>query len=188
MAAALGGGGGLVVRCLWGAARRTAPLGARAASGITKDMLPGPYPRTPEERAAAAKKYNMLVEDYKPYPDDGMGYGDYPMLPNRSQHERDPWYEWDHPDLRLNWGEPMHWDFDMYIRNRVDTSPTAISWDTMCRHLFGFIFFMGFMFWVGEKYPSYQPVGPKQYPYNNLYLERGGDPSKEPEPVKHYVI
>uniref|UniRef100_UPI00398F4FBB NADH dehydrogenase [ubiquinone] 1 beta subcomplex subunit 8, mitochondrial isoform X1 n=1 Tax=Pristiophorus japonicus TaxID=55135 RepID=UPI00398F4FBB len=46
---------------------------ARAASGLSKDMLPGPYPRTPEERAIAAKKYNMRVEDYEPYPDDGMG-------------------------------------------------------------------------------------------------------------------
>ena len=70
-------------------------------------MLPGPYPKTPEERAATAKKYNMQVEDYEPYPDDGMGYGDYPKLPDRSQQERDPWYDWDHPDLRLNWGEPV---------------------------------------------------------------------------------
>lgn len=30
--------------------------------------------------------------------------------------------------------------------------------------------------------------GPKQYPYNNLYLERGGDPDKEPEEVKNYEI
>nr|XP_012624219.1 NADH dehydrogenase [ubiquinone] 1 beta subcomplex subunit 8, mitochondrial isoform X1 [Microcebus murinus]XP_012624225.1 NADH dehydrogenase [ubiquinone] 1 beta subcomplex subunit 8, mitochondrial isoform X1 [Microcebus murinus] len=158
------------------------------ASNMTKDMLPGPYPRTPEERAAAAKKYNMRVEDYEPYPDDGMGYGDYPKLPDRSQHERDPWYDWDHSDLRLNWGEPIHWDLDMYIRNRVDTSPTPVSWNVMCKQLFGFVAFMIFMFWVGEKYPSYQPVGPKQYPYNDLYLERGGDPTKEPEPVVHYEI
>lgn len=34
-------------------------------------------------------------------------YGDYPKLPERSQHERDPWYDWDHQDLRLNWGEPV---------------------------------------------------------------------------------
>ncbi|XP_016341079.1 NADH dehydrogenase [ubiquinone] 1 beta subcomplex subunit 8, mitochondrial-like [Sinocyclocheilus anshuiensis] len=81
-------------------------LGTRAASGPSKDMLPGSYPRTPEETAAAAKKYNMTLEDYKPYPDDGMGYGDYPLLPERSQQERDPWYQWDHPDLRRNWGEP----------------------------------------------------------------------------------
>lgn len=45
----------------------------RPAFHMTKDMLPGSYPRTPEERAAAAKKYNMRVEDYEPYPDDGMG-------------------------------------------------------------------------------------------------------------------
>lgn len=28
----------------------------------------------------------------------------------------------------------------------------------------------------------------KQYPYNNLYLERGGDPEKQPEEVKNYEI
>ncbi|KAJ8264348.1 hypothetical protein GJAV_G00148120 [Gymnothorax javanicus] len=161
---------------------------ARAASGISKDMLPGPYPKTPEEIAAAAKKYNMSLEDYKPYPDEGMGFGDYPMLPARSQHERDPWYQWDHPDLRRNWGEPMHWDFDMFIRNRVDTSPSPVDWQTMCKHLFGFLGFMFLMFYLGEKFPAYQPVAPKQYPYNDLYLERGGDPNKEPEEVKHYEI
>lgn len=34
-------------------------------------------------------------------------YGDYPMLPKRSAHERDPWYQWDQPDIRHNWGEPV---------------------------------------------------------------------------------
>ncbi|XP_048194426.1 NADH dehydrogenase [ubiquinone] 1 beta subcomplex subunit 8, mitochondrial [Perognathus longimembris pacificus] len=180
--------GALGVRWLQRTARSVVPLGARTAFHMTKDMLPGPYPKTPKERAAAAKKYNMRVEDYEPYPDDGMGYGDYPKLPDRSQHERDPWYEWDHMDLRTNWGEPLHWDLDMYNRNRVDTSPTPVSWDSMCKQLFGFVAFMVFMFWVGDMFPSYQPVGPKQYPYNNLYLERGGDPTKEPEPVVHYDI
>uniref|UniRef100_UPI0037E89C73 NADH dehydrogenase [ubiquinone] 1 beta subcomplex subunit 8, mitochondrial n=1 Tax=Semicossyphus pulcher TaxID=241346 RepID=UPI0037E89C73 len=162
--------------------------GARAASGSTKDTVLGPYPKTPEERAAAAKKYNMRVEDYEPFPDNGEGYGDYPKLPDRSQHERDPWYQWDHPDLRRNWGEPMHWQFDMFIRNRVDTSPSPVSWSRMCKHLFGFIGFMLFMFYLGEKFPAYQPVAPKQYPYNNLYLEKGGDPEKQPEEVKNYEI
>ncbi|KAM8923947.1 NADH dehydrogenase [ubiquinone] 1 beta subcomplex subunit 8, mitochondrial [Pelodytes ibericus] len=160
----------------------------RSASGVSKIDLPGPYPKTPEERAAAAKKYNMRVEDYEPYPDDGMGFGDYPKLPDKSQQERDPWYTWDIPDLRRNWGEPMHWDFDMYTRNRVDTSPSPVPWNTMCKCLFGFMGFMLFMFWLGEKYPFYPPVAPKQYPYNNLYLERGGDPSKEIEEVKNYTI
>uniref|UniRef100_A0ABI7YWN4 NADH dehydrogenase [ubiquinone] 1 beta subcomplex subunit 8, mitochondrial n=3 Tax=Felidae TaxID=9681 RepID=A0ABI7YWN4_FELCA len=164
----------LGVRWLQRAARTVVPLGARTASHITKDMLPGPYPKTPEERAAAAKKYNMRVEDYQPYPDDGMGYGDYPKLPDRSQQERDPWYDWDHQDLRLNWGEPMHWDLDMYIRNRVDTSPTPVSWNLMCKHLFGFVAFMLFMFWVGETYPTYQPVCRHHLFYNLGFLSALG--------------
>lgn len=40
---------------------------------MSKGDLPGPYPTTPEERAAAAKKYNMRVEDYEPYGDKGEG-------------------------------------------------------------------------------------------------------------------
>lgn len=52
----------------------------------------------------------------------------------------------------------MHWDFDMYIRNRVDTSPTPVSWSKMCKYLFGYIGFMLFMFYLGEKFPAYQPV------------------------------
>ncbi|XP_039410294.1 NADH dehydrogenase [ubiquinone] 1 beta subcomplex subunit 8, mitochondrial [Corvus cornix cornix] len=165
-----------------------APSGARAASEMSKDMMPGPYPRTPEERAAAAKKYNMRVEDYQPYPDDGLGYGDYPMLPNKSQYERDPWYQWDQPDMRHNWGEPMHWDFDMYIRNRVDTSSTVVPWHTMSKHFFIFLSIMLIMFGLGAIYPSYRPVGPKQYPFDDLYLEKGGDPSKKPPAVIHYEI
>ncbi|KAK2501485.1 hypothetical protein MC885_018049 [Smutsia gigantea] len=121
----------LGARWLQRTARNVVPLGARTASHITKDMLPGPYPRTPEERSAAAKKYNMRVEDYEPYPDDGMG---------------------------ITLSIVMHWDIDMYIRNRVDTSPTPVSWNVMCKHLFGFVAFMVFMFWVGETYPTYQPV------------------------------
>lgn len=46
---------------------------AALASGLSKDKLPGPYPKTPEERAAAAKKYNLTIEDYEPYPDKGDG-------------------------------------------------------------------------------------------------------------------
>lgn len=44
-----------------------------SASG-TPTELRGAHPKTPEEMAAAAKKYNMTVEDYKPYTDDGDGW------------------------------------------------------------------------------------------------------------------
>lgn len=115
-------------------------------------------------------------------------YGDYPMLPYKSQYERDPWYQWDQPEMRHNWGEPMHWDFDMYTRNRADTSPTVVPWHTMRKHFFLFLGTMLIMFGLGAIYPSYMPVGPKQYPFNDLYLEKGGDPNKKPPPVIHYEI
>lgn len=40
-------------------------------SDWNKDYKPGPYPQTEKERIAAAKKYNLLPEEYKPYADDG---------------------------------------------------------------------------------------------------------------------
>lgn len=40
-----------------------------------KDYLPGPCPKTDEEKAAAAKKYGIPLEEYRTYPDDGSGYG-----------------------------------------------------------------------------------------------------------------
>ncbi|XP_061428837.1 NADH dehydrogenase [ubiquinone] 1 beta subcomplex subunit 8, mitochondrial [Lethenteron reissneri] len=156
-------------------------VAAASASTSSKSQLPGPYPRTPEEVAAAARKYNMHPSDYKPYPDDGMGYGDYPQLPEKSQHEKDPSYHWDSADLRRNWGEPMHFEFDMYTRNRVDTTPLLVPWHTMCKQLFGFIGGMMLFFWLGNQFPLFRPVLPKQYPFTGLYEEKGGDPTKKPE-------
>uniref|UniRef100_A0A8C8UK02 NADH dehydrogenase [ubiquinone] 1 beta subcomplex subunit 8, mitochondrial n=1 Tax=Peromyscus maniculatus bairdii TaxID=230844 RepID=A0A8C8UK02_PERMB len=104
---AVAGAAALGVQWLQRAACSVVPLEARRAFHVTKDMLPEQCPRTPEERAKGAKKYNMRVKDYKPYPDEGMGYGDYPKLPDLSQQERDPWYERDNSEMRLNWGKTM---------------------------------------------------------------------------------
>ena len=117
-------------------------------SYIRKDMLPGPYPKTLEEQVATAKKYNMQVEDEEPWLGDGMGYGDYPKFPDRSQQERDPWCDWDHPNLMLNWGELRLWDLGVYSRKRVDASSTPISWNLTHKQLRSFTAFMTFMFWV----------------------------------------
>ena len=59
-------------------------MARRSAGNWNYQWMPGPYPRTKEERLAAAKKYNLEPEDYKPFPEDGylgMGLGDYPDLP-----------------------------------------------------------------------------------------------------------
>jgi len=73
-----------------------------------RDWMPGPYPKTPEERAAAAKKYNLRVEDYEPYPDDGWGYGDYPKLPLVSATARNPYEDYDIPTVKRNFNEPVN--------------------------------------------------------------------------------
>ena len=49
----------------------------------------------------------MLPQDYVPYEDDGMGYGDYPKLPLISTDMKDPYYNWDYPDMKRNFGEPV---------------------------------------------------------------------------------
>lgn len=40
--------------------------------GWNKDFKPGPLPKNEEERRAAAKKYGLLPEEYKTYPEDCM--------------------------------------------------------------------------------------------------------------------
>jgi len=76
-------------------------------SDWNRDWKPGPYPKTPEERAAAAKKYGLRVEDYEPYPDDGTGYGDYPKLPDVSVEGRSPYAVYDEPVYKRNFNEPV---------------------------------------------------------------------------------
>lgn len=69
------------------------------------DQKPGPFPVTEEEKIAAAKKYNMLREEYEPYPDGT--YGDYPKLPIQSINERDVYYPWTDTYHRRMHSEPV---------------------------------------------------------------------------------
>ena len=69
--------------------------GARHASVMKwhQEWMPGPYPVTQEQRAAAAKKYGLLVEDYEPMPEGEVG--DYPKLPDVGYYGRDPYADYD---------------------------------------------------------------------------------------------
>jgi len=80
---------------------------------------PGPYPDTEEKRVAAARKYGLIPEDYEPYdPSEGKSCGDYPKLPLVAEAMRDPHYGWDMPELRRDFNEPLHYDWDMYREQR----------------------------------------------------------------------
>lgn len=72
-----------------------------------KDFKPAKFPETKKERDASAEKYNLLPEEYKTYADDGMGYGDYPKLPDVGVEQRDPYYPYDFPEHRRNFNEPV---------------------------------------------------------------------------------
>jgi len=77
-------------------------------AGWNKDYKPAPYPQTEKERLAAAKKYYLLPEEYKPYADDGLGYGDYPKVGGGLGVEaKDTYYPWDYPEHKRNHHEPV---------------------------------------------------------------------------------
>merc|ERR1711879_501795 len=80
---------------------------------------PGPYPINDEERAAAARKYGMLLEDYKPNEDPDAMMGDYPDLPIEPQAEKNAMYEWDCPEYRRNYGEPLQEEWWKYQEIRL---------------------------------------------------------------------
>ncbi|XP_017888653.1 NADH dehydrogenase [ubiquinone] 1 beta subcomplex subunit 8, mitochondrial-like, partial [Ceratina calcarata] len=81
---------------------------------------PGPYPKTEEERKKAAEKYNLHIDDYKPFPNDHRHSGDYPDLPWISYDARDPFYPWDMPAMRRNYGEPIHKFNDQMLGDKYD--------------------------------------------------------------------
>ncbi|CAL4208007.1 unnamed protein product, partial [Meganyctiphanes norvegica] len=132
-----------------------------------KDWKPGPIPKTPEEHAAAARKYGLRLDEYKPYPDDGIGLGDYPSLPNVSTDARNPFGQYDHPEHRRNFGEPIHADTDMFGLDRVDdTTNPRYSWQTQAMAFFGVMSAcLAFYFMVdAPETKMHWPVMPKQYP------------------------
>jgi len=133
-----------------------------------KDFKPGPYPRTPEERAAAAKKYGLIPEDYEPYPEnvDGPGYGDYPKLPEVSGDARDPYHTWDFPEHKRNFNEPLNAEFDMLGEDRYNANAR--------NNPSGLVMVASFLLVICGTYALYifceqhkyiQPLMPKQLPY-----------------------
>lgn len=79
----------------------------------------GPYPRTPEELELAAKKYNLIPEDYKPFPEE-EGWGDYPDLPAVGAFNRDKYDDFEDIWEMRHYGEPFHLHADMYSWERKD--------------------------------------------------------------------
>lgn len=87
--------------------------------GWVRDWKPGPPPVTEEERRAAARKYNLISEDYE-WHDPSEGMGDYPKLPPVGTNARDPYDDFDYHYQRQNYGEPLHSYADYFTPDRHD--------------------------------------------------------------------
>uniref|UniRef100_H2ZMC0 NADH dehydrogenase [ubiquinone] 1 beta subcomplex subunit 8, mitochondrial n=1 Tax=Ciona savignyi TaxID=51511 RepID=H2ZMC0_CIOSA len=156
---------------------------------------------SPEKKARLALKYGLIPEDYHPMNDHDFNLGDYPHLPAESVLERDPHYDWDDPFYRRNYGEPISVDVDLYSPLILDTRPLPHDPQQQYRVLFGALFSCFFLWWLGGKYRTNLPRGPKQYPEHypsdeilhswewDSFEKRGLEPKlKERTPVTNYTL
>lgn len=68
-------------------------------------ILPGPRPKTQAEMEAAAKKYGMRPEHYKPFDDNFRG--DYPNMPYHPMTDRNYYYPYDYPETQRDFGDAV---------------------------------------------------------------------------------
>ncbi|KAK2580892.1 hypothetical protein KPH14_005962 [Odynerus spinipes] len=121
-------------------------------------------PSTPEEIKEAAERYNLHPREYKPYPAE-ENYGDYPQLPFVGAEARDPNYPWDFPELRRNFGEPLHIEEDQIGEDRYSAGVRRmVSTEGVIAMFGGTVLVFGTLFAIFQYYPWFQPVMKKQYP------------------------
>ncbi|XP_015917092.2 NADH dehydrogenase [ubiquinone] 1 beta subcomplex subunit 8, mitochondrial [Parasteatoda tepidariorum] len=141
----------------------------RSMSSVTtwnKDWKPGPYPRTKEEKIAAAKKYYMLPEDYEPYPEE-EGFGDYPKFKMVHMENRNPHEPYDWESLKRNYCEPMHPDFDLCVEDKInfDKKFKTPLWRQFIYLATGVTLWMTIGYW-DITHPLDQHIVNKQYPHS----------------------
>ncbi|XP_064628716.1 NADH dehydrogenase [ubiquinone] 1 beta subcomplex subunit 8, mitochondrial-like [Lineus longissimus] len=156
---------------------------AAQAGYWNKDWAAGPVPKTPAEKAAAAKKYGLLEKDYEAYPDDGFGWGDYPKLPYVSGDSRDPYYDWDIPELKRNFGEPLHIEADIIGEDRWDPNfDYRYSLGEQLRWFVGLVGGLVVLYILTMPYPNFTPTMQKEMPY------KLNEETREWELQKHYTF
>ena len=123
----------------------------------------------------------VFIANYSSKPDTGIG--DYPQLPWQSAQKLKPRGWWDDQDRR-NKETPLHeeddalnmWVWDATENNGKYTKYEALGQLLIMFGLLGGLYFLSYLYDA----PSRNPAVPKEYPFDNLYLERGGDPNVSP--------
>lgn len=115
--------------------------------------------------------------------DEGLKLGDYPVLPWRSAQAERPLGWWDVQDRRDK-ETPLHEEDDalnMWMFDAIENNGKYTRWEALGQMLVMFSI-LGGIFYLSVLYdaPSHNPAVRRQFPYDNLYLERGGDPAVSP--------
>ncbi|KAJ3648043.1 hypothetical protein Zmor_019879 [Zophobas morio] len=149
-----------------------------------KDYKPGPYPYSLEEKRLAAEKYNLHPAEYRAYPDDGFGRGDYPKLPDLGYESRDHHYPWDNPEHLRNFGEPLHAEFGLVRQDRLNVG-VKMRYPLWLQVLqfFGAMLASAGLFWFFEKFKAFHPVIPTQCPEEGV-THYTFEPEEEGKPGK----
>jgi len=108
----------------------------------------------------------MQPEDYKPFPDDGMGFGDYPDLGYVSTDMKSNFEEYDDQYGKRNFGEVVHIGAEQISEDKISFRELPISRPMLVVYHFLAVFlFFGIIF-LFDSYKLTVPVLDKQYPRN----------------------
>lgn len=134
----------------------------RGATILDRDWMPGPYPKNEAERKAAAKKYNLLPEEYEPLDLKwDLGQGDYPALPNRCWADEDPYGDYTYMADSRYFGDLVHPHWEIYQSHGVSLNEENPPFKhAILTHGFMFVF----IYWyiqLMENYPFITEMKPQ---------------------------
>ncbi|THD23484.1 NADH dehydrogenase ubiquinone 1 beta [Fasciola hepatica] len=134
------------------------------------EWKPAPYPCTKAQREAAAKRYGVLLSDYKPFENDGLAPGDYPDLRPFCESNRDPWEHYDYYPVKRNYNEPVPFYYEFYSEAGADPDMqhTLFFGEPLWRILLKSLILpavIAFVLWGGSCYPIFPPEKAKQFPF-----------------------
>uniref|UniRef100_A0AC34GR11 NADH dehydrogenase [ubiquinone] 1 beta subcomplex subunit 8, mitochondrial n=1 Tax=Panagrolaimus sp. ES5 TaxID=591445 RepID=A0AC34GR11_9BILA len=173
----------------------TTPLVARGPltfeGWFPRDHKPGPYPTTEKERRAAAIKYGLRPEDYRPIDPKDLNRhaGDYPEAEIVTFDHKDPYENWTDHHHKRNWGELVGIDMMTYRGDRITFTGLDAEDYKPLRAFFLILRVIVpmaiFTYWYSNSNPNgglrwKNPVLPKQYPYDFYRAFPWNDPQKYP--------
>ncbi|VDK17432.1 unnamed protein product [Anisakis simplex] len=155
-----------------------------------RDHKPGEYPENEEQQRAAAIKYGMRPEDYKPMnQDDVIRYaGDYPDMGIITFDHKDPYESWTDRHHRRNWGEMVGMDMMRYRGDRLTFTGLEAEdfkiWNTILMYLRVFVPMALVSWYISRDDPNAlrwkNPVMPKQYSFDYYRAWPWGDARNYP--------